>query len=53
MLAGRWRVEAHAAGRTLGLADARIAATAYTDNAAVLTGNTRDLALTPLRVVTC
>jgi predicted nucleic acid-binding protein len=52
LLAGRWRAEARAAGRTLGLADALIAAAAHTDNAAVLTRNTRDFALTPVRLVT-
>jgi predicted nucleic acid-binding protein len=52
LLAGRWRAEARAAGRTLGLADALIAAVAYADNAAVLTRNTRDFALTPVRLVT-
>ena len=52
LLAGRWRAEARAAGRTLGLADALIAAAAYTQNAAVLTRNTRDFALTPVRLVT-
>jgi predicted nucleic acid-binding protein len=52
LLAGRWRAEARAAGRTLGLADALIAAAAYSDNAAVLTRNTRDFALTPVRLVT-
>ena len=52
LLAGRWRAEARAAGRTLGLADALIAAAAHSDNAAVLTRNTRDFALTPVRLVT-
>ena len=52
LLAGRWRAEARANGRTLGLADALIAAAAHTDNAAVLTRNTRDFALTPVRLVT-
>ena len=52
LMAGRWRAEARAAGRTLGLADALIAAAAYADNAAVLTRNTRDFALTPVRLVT-
>lgn len=52
LLAGRWRAEARAAGRSLGLADALIAAAAHTDNAAVLTRNTRDFALTPVRLVT-
>ncbi len=52
VLAGRWRSAARARGWTLGLADALIAAAAYTDNAAVLTRNTRDFALTPVRLVT-
>ncbi|MFH1474503.1 MAG: PIN domain-containing protein [Chloroflexota bacterium] len=52
LLAGRWRAEARAAGRTLGLADALIAAAAHVDHAAVLTRNTRDFALTPVRLVT-
>ena len=52
LLAGRWRSAARAAGWTLGLADALIAAAAYADNAAVLTRNTRDFALTPVRLVT-
>jgi len=52
LLAGRWRAEARAAGRTLGLADALIAAAAHAENAAVLTRNTRDFALTPVRLVT-
>ncbi len=52
LLAGRWRAEARAAGRTLGLAYALIAAAAHSDNAAVLTRNTRDFALTPVRLVT-
>lgn len=52
LLAGRWRAEARAAGKTLGLADALIAAAAHSDNAAVLTRNTRDFALTPVRLVT-
>lgn len=52
LLAGRWRAEARATGRTLGLADALIAAAAVADNAAVLTRNTRDFALTPVRLIT-
>jgi len=52
LVAGRWRSEARAAGRTLGLADALIAATAYVDGAAVLTRNSHDFALTPVRLVT-
>ena len=49
-LAGTWRAEARARGRTLGLADAVIAATAFDADAAVLTRNVRDFALTPVRV---
>ncbi len=52
LLAGCWRAEARATGRTLGLADALIAAAAYADNGVVLTRNTRDFALTPVRLVT-
>jgi predicted nucleic acid-binding protein len=52
LMAGRWRSEARAAGKTLGLADALIAAAAFTDHAAVLTRNTRDFALTPVRLIT-
>ena len=52
LLAGRWRAEARAAGRTLGLAVALIAAAAFTDHAVVLTRNTRDFALTPVRLIT-
>jgi predicted nucleic acid-binding protein len=48
--AGRWRVEARARGWNLGLADALIAACADSLDAAVLTRNTRDFALTPVRV---
>ena len=52
VLAGQWRVEARAGGKTLGLADALIAAAAHSDNAAILSRNTRDFALTPVRLVT-
>jgi predicted nucleic acid-binding protein len=52
LVAGRWRAEARAIGKSLGLADALIAAAALSDNAAVLTRNTRDFALTPVRLVT-
>jgi predicted nucleic acid-binding protein len=50
LLAGRWREEARSAGRTLSLADALIAAAAMAVDAAVLTRNARDFALTPVRV---
>ena len=52
LLAGRWRATARGRGLTLVLADALIAAAAYSDNAAVLTRNTRDFALTPVRLIT-
>ena len=50
--AGRWRREARATGSTLNLADALIAAAAYHLDAAVLTRNVKDFALTPARVET-
>jgi predicted nucleic acid-binding protein len=49
-LAGRWRRDARAAGRTLSLADALIAAAAHAIGATVLTRNVRDLALTPVPI---
>lgn len=49
-LAGRWRTEARARGRTLSLADALIAAAAQSIGATILTRNVRDLALTPAAV---
>jgi predicted nucleic acid-binding protein len=52
LLAGRWRAEARAMGRALSLADALIAAAAEATDAAVLTRNIRDFALTPVRVET-
>lgn len=52
MLAGRWRAELRARGATLSLADALIAAAAVSLDAAVLTRNLRDFALTPARVET-
>ncbi len=52
LIAGRWRAEAREVGKSLGLADALIAAAAFTDHAAVLTRNTRDFALTPVRLTT-
>jgi predicted nucleic acid-binding protein len=51
-VAGIWRAEAREAGRTLGVPDALIAATALHLGAAVLTRNVRDFALTPVRVET-
>lgn len=51
-LAGLWRLDARRRGRTLGSSDALIAATAYHSEAAVLTRNVRDFALTPVRVET-
>jgi predicted nucleic acid-binding protein len=51
-VAGLWRAEAREAGRTLGVLDALIAATALHLGAAVLTRNVRDFALTPVRVET-
>jgi predicted nucleic acid-binding protein len=47
--AGRWRQEARQRGHVLSLADALIVAAAE-DDAVVLTRNTRDFALTPVRV---
>ncbi len=52
MTAGRWRAEAHAIGRHLSLPDALIAAAAIASDAAVLTRNIRDFALTPVRIET-
>jgi len=51
-LAGRWRAEVRTAGRTLGLPDALIAASAFHRSGAVVTRNVRDFALTPVRVET-
>jgi predicted nucleic acid-binding protein len=51
-LAGTWRAEARARGRTLNLPDALIAASAFHLDAAVLTRNVRDYELTPVRVET-
>jgi predicted nucleic acid-binding protein len=50
MTAGRWRADARARGWTLSLPDALIAACADSLDAVVLTRNTRDFALTPVRV---
>jgi predicted nucleic acid-binding protein len=52
MIAGRWRAEARAMGRHLSLPDALIAAAAIASDAAVLTRNVRDFALTPVRIET-
>ena len=52
LMAGQWRREAHERGRRLSLPDALIAATAHDVDAAVLTRNVRDFALTPVRVET-
>ena len=52
MMAGRWRSAARATGRHLGLSDALIAAAAVAIDAAVLTRNVRDFALTPVRIET-
>lgn len=51
-LAGRWRAEARSRGRTLAAPDALIAAAAWALDAAVLTRDARDFALTPVRVET-
>lgn len=51
-LAGIWRAQARAAGSTLGTMDALIAASAFHLDAAVLTRNVRDFALTPVRIET-
>jgi len=48
--AGRWRTEARSRGWTLSLADALIAAAAEACDAAILTRNERDFALTSVRV---
>ena len=50
--AGCWRAAARARGWTLSLPDALIAAAADALDAAVLTRNTRDFGLTPVRVET-
>jgi len=52
LLAGDWRSQAREAGRHLSLADALIAAAADAADAAVLTRNVRDFALTPVRIET-
>lgn len=50
MTAGAWRAASRAAGRTLSLGDALIAASAHAVGATVLTRNVRDFALTPVTV---
>jgi predicted nucleic acid-binding protein len=52
MLAGIWRADVSAGGRTLGLPDALIAAAAFHLGGSVVTRNVRDFALTPVRVET-
>lgn len=52
MQAGAWRDQARRHGRHLSLADALVAAAADAVDAAVLTRNVRDFALTPVRVET-
>lgn len=52
LLAGRWRADARAAGRTLGLPDSLIAAAAFHLGGGVVTRNVRDFALTPVRIET-
>lgn len=52
LLAGRWRREAHERGYRLSLPDALVASAAAAVDAAVLTRNVRDFALTPVRVET-
>jgi predicted nucleic acid-binding protein len=52
LLAGQWRRSAHEHGYRLSLPDALIAAAADAIDAAVLTRNVRDFALTPVRVET-
>lgn len=51
-LAGIWRARARAQGRSLSAADALIASAANAVDAAVLTRNVGDFALTPVRVET-
>ncbi len=52
MLAGEWRRDAHERGYRLSLPDALIATAADAIDAAVLTRNLKDFALTPVRVET-
>lgn len=51
-LAGRWRAEVNADGRTLSLPDALLAAAAFHVSGSVVTRNVRDFQLTPVRVET-
>ena len=51
-LAGEWRADARSMGRTVGVPDALIAATAFHQEAAVLTRNVRDFSQMPVRVET-
>lgn len=52
VLAGEWRRDAHERGYRLSLPDALIASAAAAIDAAVLTRNLKDFALTPVRVET-
>jgi predicted nucleic acid-binding protein len=52
LLAGEWRRSAHERGYHLSLPDALIAAAAEAIDAAVLTRNLKDFALTPVRTET-
>jgi predicted nucleic acid-binding protein len=52
MLAGEWRRDAHERGYQLSLPDALIASAADAIDAAVLTRNIKDFALTPVRIET-
>jgi predicted nucleic acid-binding protein len=52
LLAGAWRRQAHERGYRLSLPDALIASAAAAIDAAVLTRNVRDFALTPVRIET-
>jgi predicted nucleic acid-binding protein len=52
LTAGLWRREARERGKNLTVADALIASAATSMNAAVLTRNVRDFALTPVRILT-
>jgi len=52
MSAGEWRRQAHERGHSLSLPDALIAAAAQAIDAAILTRNVRDFALTPVRIET-